>query len=998
MDRSVPGPSPVKSVVQTRTVLGFGLLLGAVLAIGLGWWVVSDRQNRLQAAERQSQALAVGVERAIGLELRNLERALRGIASDAARLSAAAPDQAPAPIGDLIADVASRHHELESIVLVDARGRALTSGRGDPDFARWNASAGASEPGHLRLGPLQWLEDGRPVLPLVLPLSVQGDSAPRWLLARLDARALQALIDGLDSGRDGTLGVVGPNGQLLVRSLGGKPSREGIGMRIAMPGPGELDTRPQASVSQRTSEVDGLRRVVAARVLPDYPLRVWAGLSTEQVLLPWHRFVAIAALLYVLYWAMLLVLLRVVRRADRDQRRMLEQLRRNSEHLHLAQHTGKVGAWAMEQGGRQVVWGADVGQMFGLGQAQPASLLAFIRHVHVRDRRMLAQRFISAWRARGAFSCEFRLVTQDGAERWAVARGGVVAGAGGGLRMTGTLVDISERMEAQSRLSDAERQFRLIFDRNPLPFWVHDARTRRFLEVNRAATLQYGFSREEFLTMQLADICPAGLPGGSGVVQGLAAGFEDSHVSQHRRKDGSTLQARVYVSDIRFGGHEAKLVLSEDISERLEYEKELAYRARHDQTTGLINVQTLSDRLDQGQHPGYQVLYLQLRGLQPIRDALGRQTADDVLRTLAARLQLWAQQFGLAAHQPDEDFVLAVLHAERLQPAIEAAIEAVREPVGDGDGSMQRLEARFGLAGDEGGGLRAENIIDNAALAAHALDSSAFEISRYDGALARRYSERLRMAGRLRTALEHGEFDLHFQPIVRTLDGSVAALEALVRWPQRDGTQIAPADFIPLCEDIGLIVPLGNWILRRAAQAQAWLRRQGCGDLPVAVNVSTLQVLQADLPSELEQACAQAGISPRALHMELTESVMMHRPEQSMAAMQRLRDAGVCISLDDFGTGFSSMSYLRHLPLSSIKLDRTFVRDVDRDPRNASICKSLLMLGHSLGLEMIAEGVERPEELEWLRRHGCEQVQGFLLGRALPLELALQRVRGVALG
>jgi EAL domain-containing protein (putative c-di-GMP-specific phosphodiesterase class I) len=228
-------------------------------------------------------------------------------------------------------------------------------------------------------------------------------------------------------------------------------------------------------------------------------------------------------------------------------------------------------------------------------------------------------------------------------------------------------------------------------------------------------------------------------------------------------------------------------------------------------------------------------------------------------------------------------------------------------------------------------------------------------------------------------------------------DGSVAALEALVRWPQRDGSQIPPNDFIPLCEDTGLIVPLGNWILRRAAQAQAWLQRQGCGDLPIAVNVSAVQMLQADLSGELEIACAQAGISPRALHMELTETVVMNRPEQGMAMMQRLRDAGVCISLDDFGTGFSSMSYLRHLPLSSIKLDRAFVRDVDRDERNASICSALLMLGHSLGLVMIAEGVERPEELEWLRRHGCDQVQGFLLGRPQPLELALQRVQGLAL-
>ncbi len=677
---------------------------------------------------------------------------------------------------------------------------------------------------------------------------------------------------------------------------------------------------------------------------------------------------------------------------------MMDDLQRSTEHLRLAQHTGKVGAWAMEQGTRELVWGGDISQMFGLGDAPSASLRLFGRHVHPRDRRMLLRRFVIAWRSCGAFSSEFRLVADDGAERWVVGRGGVVQDEAGRLRMTGTLVDISERMEAMSRVTDAERQFRLIFDRNPLPFWVHDARTQRFLEVNRAASLQYGFGREEFLTMQLSDICPGGMPDISGRVQGTAAGFDDAHVSQHRRKDGSTLQARVYGSDIRFGGHEAKLVLSEDVSERLQYERELAYRARHDQTTGLINVQTLTDRLDQGQHPGYQVVYLQLRGLQPIRDSLGRETADDVLRTLAARLQQWADDFGLAAHQPDEDFVLAILDPQRSNAALEAAIEAVREPIGQSDGSMQRLDARFGLAEDDGSGQRAERVIDNAALASHALESAAFEISRFDGALARRYSDRLRMAGRLRAAIEQNEFELHFQPIVRVSDGSVAALEALVRWPQHDGSDIPPGDFIPLCEDTGLIVPLGNWILRRAAQAQAWLQQQGCQELPVAVNVSAIQMLQADLPCELEAACTLAGIAPHALHIELTESVVMNRPEQGMAAMQRLREAGVCISLDDFGTGFSSMSYLRHLPLSSIKLDRAFVRDVDRDERNASICRALLLLGHSLGLVMIAEGVERPEELEWLRRHDCDQVQGFLLGRPQPLEATLLRVRGPAAG
>lgn len=994
MDRLDSRHRPFRSVVQVRTVLRFGLLLAVALAVGLGYWVASDRCNRLEGAERQSQALVAGLERVLTLELRNIERAMGGIASDAGQLMDTVPGQAPALISESIAGVVGRHREIQSIVLVDGRGTALTRGQGDANFSAWIDTAAHGQGNTLRFGQPAQVEGGRWVLPIAMPMPGSGNVPRRWLLTRLYTDELQAMVDGLDAGRDGLASIVGPGDVILARSLLHPPGI--IGRHVAGPSPQEL--RGDASqILERTSEIDGVRRVMAVRALKLYPLQVWAGLSTRQVLVPWVRFLGVAVMLYLLYWAMLLVMLRAVRRVDCDQRKMLHQMQRNSEHLRLAQHTGKVGAWALEHGSSDLTWGGDISSVFGLGGEETSSLRTFGRHVHVQDRGMLWRRFVSAWRSHSAFSSEFRLVADDGTERWVVARGGVVQDESGALRMTGTLVDISERMEAMSRVTDAERQFRLIFDRNPLPFWVHDAHTLRFLEVNRTASLQYGFSREEFLTMQLRDICPGGLPEAGGLVRSAAAGFEDAHVSQHRRKDGSTLQARIHGSEIRFGGRDARLVLAEDVSERIEYERELAYRARHDQTTGLINVQTLSDRLDQGQAPGYQVVYLQLRGLQPIRDSLGREAADDVLRTLAARLQQWADDFGLAAHQPDEDFVLAILHPQRSAAALEAAIEAVREPIGDSDGSMQRLDARFGLAEDDGSGHRAERIIDNAALAAHALESAAFEISRYDGALARRYSDRLRLAARLRAAIEQNEFELHFQPIVRVADGSVAALEALVRWPQRDGGDIPPGDFIPLCEDTGLIVPLGNWILRRAAQAQAWLQRQGCDDLPVAVNVSAVQMLQADLPGELEAACAQAGISPSALHMELTETVVMNRPEQGMAAMQRLRDAGVCISLDDFGTGFSSMSYLRHLPLSSIKLDRTFVHDVDRDERNASICRALLQLGHSLGLVMIAEGVERPEELEWLRRHDCDQVQGFLLGRPQPLELALQRVQGVAL-
>lgn len=978
--------------MRARSVLAFGLMSGLVLGAALGWWVLSDRHNRLRAAARQAQAIAMGTERVVTLELRNIERAMTGIADDASELMATVPGQAPMLIAESIAGVVSRHREIQSIVLVDAQGTALAGGEADPALPVWIASATHGRGSRLLFGPPHQRADGQWILPLAMPMPPVEGRPPQWILTRLSIDELQTMLEGLETGREGIASIVGPGDVLLARN---RPTpHDVVGTRVA--GPTSRELTGDAEIPQRHSEIDGVRRVVAVRMLARYPLQAWAGLSTGEVLAPWYRLLGAITLLYLLYWAMLLLMLRILSRADHQQREMLHSIQRGREHLQLAHDTGKVGAWAMEQGSRVLAWGGDIDRLFGLEGAQITSLRAFSRRVHPQDRRVLLHRFAQAWRNDGAFSSEFRLVADDATQRWVAARGGVVQDAAGHLRMTGTLVDISERMDALTRVTDVERQFRLVFERNPLPSWIHDTHSQRFLDVNRAAMQQYGFSREQFLALGVEDICPGGLPETDDLPQG-ALGFEDAHLMQHRRSDGSALQARVYRSRIGFGGRDAWLVLSEDVSERLEYERELAYRARHDQTTGLLNVQTLGDRLDEGHHPGYQVVYLQLRGLQPIRDSLGREIADNVLRMLSARLQQWADEFGLVAHQPAEDFVLAIVQPQRAQQALEAMIEAVREPVGPSDGSMQRLDARFGLAVDEGNGQRAERVIDNAALAAHALESSAFAISRYDGALARRYSDRLRMVARLRQAIEQNAFELHYQPIVRVADGSVVALEALVRWPQAEGVFVAPGDFIPLCEDTGLIVPLGRWILHQAAQAQAWLQRQGCGELAVAVNVSAVQVLEGDLPGDLDSACRHAGIAPHALQMELTETALMKRPELGLAAMQALRQAGVHLSLDDFGTGFSSMCYLRHLPLSSIKLDRAFVREVDRDPRNASICRALLQLGHSMGLSMIAEGVERPEELDWLRRRGCDQVQGYLLGRPQPLEQVLQRVQGISL-
>jgi EAL domain-containing protein (putative c-di-GMP-specific phosphodiesterase class I) len=259
--------------------------------------------------------------------------------------------------------------------------------------------------------------------------------------------------------------------------------------------------------------------------------------------------------------------------------------------------------------------------------------------------------------------------------------------------------------------------------------------------------------------------------------------------------------------------------------------------------------------------------------------------------------------------------------------------------------------------------------------------------------MAQRATDRLHMAARLHRAIDAGALALYYQPVRRVGDGSAVALEALLRWPLREGGFVPTMDFIRIAEDTGLIVPLGRWVMRQAAATQRMLSEAGLGTVPIAVNVSLAQCLHADLVGDVQAALREYRLERGALQVELTESILMTRPEELAAMLMRLRMLGVCVALDDFGTGYSSMAYLRHLPLDKLKIDRAFIANVDSDPRSAAICEAMLALGHGLGLEVVAEGVERQAQFDWLAAHDCEQVQGYGLDMPMPQEKLLDCLR-----
>lgn len=965
-----------------------GVTLGMLMMLGLGLLLWQDRELRIVSAQRQALALSTGVDRLLRQEFGSLERAMRGIGADAASYGDAAPGQSEALLREAIAGVVSRRAELESLVLVDSQGRALMDGQGDNSLPEWRARAA---PGRLAVGGLE--ADGRGGWRLRVGLPFGDARDGRWLLGRLHIVAIQRMIADLDVGRDGQVTVLDRTGVVVARARGGERY---IGKRTRLP-PELRDARGTAS-GLRVSQIDGVQRLSGFSATSGYDLVVVAGLGLREALVPWYRNASIVLGFVLLYWLGLGYFLLRLARGERLREALLAELEEQADWLDQAQRASRTGVWRMEADGVHIKVSAHTAAMYGFeAEAGVRPLADFFARMHPDDRPRVQQAFAHTLETGAPYYAEFRVRPRPGVERWVRERGGRVTDSQGAARITGTVVDVTEGHEAQARVERAEAQFRALFERNPLPFWVFDLRTLRFLAVNDAAVAAYGYSQEEFRRMTILDIRP---PEDR---EEVAAAMERRDARQdvdgvwtHLRRDGSRLDVRVFSSGIEFGGRAARLVLAEDVSDRVAYERDLAWRATHDDLTALLRLPALIEELNARQVDDgrYAVAFVRVRGMELITPTLGARTSELLLRELASRIEMLGRRFGLCGFWPGESFVVVALDAGQRDEMLAALEQAVDAPV-DTEGGAHPVEASIGIAEGPEAGEGAEQVIGHAALAALQARHDQLPVLPYDRGMAEQATERIALARRLRHALENEEFELHYQPIRRLSDDRVVALEALLRW-RLEGQLVSPAVFVPIAEASGLIVPIGCWVLEQAASCHVRLQDRALREVSIAVNVSAVQLLGESLSEVVRQVQQEHQLPPGALHVELTESVVLRQPQTARARMLELREAGVSISIDDFGTGFSSMAYLRNLPLDYLKIDRSFVQDVDSDERNASICRALIALAHGLGLGTIAEGVEKPAELEWLRANGCDQAQGYLLGRPAPLDQLLESIGGEA--
>jgi diguanylate cyclase (GGDEF)-like protein/PAS domain S-box-containing protein len=552
---------------------------------------------------------------------------------------------------------------------------------------------------------------------------------------------------------------------------------------------------------------------------------------------------------------------------------------------------------------------------------------------------------------------------------------------------------------AQRRaLEKSRQQMRDLVENMPVILHAYDTEGR-ILAWNRRAEEVSGFDKEEVL--------------GNNAV--LAQMFPDSdyreQLLQECRSGGATYQHRIrpMVSKQRYEHQVAWYNISQkvpisgwanwgiglDMTEQMVVQKELEHMATHDELTDLPNRALLRDRLNhaltdvQRNNRRGALLLLDLDHFKMVNDSHGHPVGDQLLREVGLRLSDCLKSTDTLARLGGDEFVVLLERIEHVEEAALVAERLLNALVNKPFflyGNEIRVRTSIGITVFPDDDVRLDELMKNVDLALYAAKQDGRNRYHfYSRVMHNKLRWQYRVAEKLRSALEAESFSLHYQPQVRLQDRAVVGVEALLRWNAFDEVPLSPAAFIPIAENMGLMPSLGKWVVKSACQ-QAALWQMRFPHLPVAINLSSVQLYQPNLVESLLDVMQEQKVNPENIEFEITESAVMRNMDSAIATMRRLRHEGFNISLDDFGTGYSSLSYLKRFPVGKIKIDQSFVKGIETDPVDAAIVRSVINLGHSLNMKVLAEGVETQGQLQRLGDEGCDYIQGFYYSRPLAAD------------
>ncbi|TDK23293.1 EAL domain-containing protein [Luteimonas aestuarii] len=687
-------------------------------------------------------------------------------------------------------------------------------------------------------------------------------------------------------------------------------------------------------------------------------------------------------------------------RRKRSERTHLAQLRDREERLKLA-------LWATGER----YWDYDVatGKLHRLLLDAPGRMaedaVAVSAVVHPDDHAATLERLDAYLSGEtSTFLAELRVADGNGGWIWMRARGRIVAKGpdGRARRIAGTALNITA-----TRAAERERQIASEVLRSMNEAVSVLDRNFDFISVNAAFSRMTGYQESEIV-------------GRNGSV--LDSLQHDSAFYQHireqisrsgrwsgeiwqRRKDGEEFLCSIESSTVhdRNGELVLHVAVLNDITQQKRAEQELRYLANFDTLTNLPNRSLLSDRLSRAIVRAHRednriaVLFLDLDRFKDINDSLGHAAGDRILRAAAARLQQTVGLHHTVARLGGDEFTVVLENLESPEDADKVAREiimAFEAPLLLDDRREIAISPSIGISLYPDHAQVPTELLkqaDTAMYQAKAAGRRTF--MRYDDAMDLVVRQRATISGALRKVLDRGELHLVYQPRLALDSSRITGVEALLRWSSDEHGEIAPTDFIPMAEESGLILEIGEWVLREACLTLHRWHQHGLGQLSMAVNVSVLQLLRGDFPEVVARVLQDIGLPPSALELELTESVLMANAEHTAVKLQAFRTLGVSLAIDDFGTGYSSLAYLKRLPITTIKIDKAFIGDLTHDPEDAAITSTVITMAHSLGLNVVAEGVETEAQMRFLASHRCDEIQGFWLSQPLDAHACLAFIR-----
>nr|WP_321239482.1 EAL domain-containing protein [uncultured Tolumonas sp.] len=563
--------------------------------------------------------------------------------------------------------------------------------------------------------------------------------------------------------------------------------------------------------------------------------------------------------------------------------------------------------------------------------------------------------------------------------------------------------NITERKKRELALIESESRFSTVFNKNPMAIGISNYVSEQFIDVNEAFLQLFGYERKDVIGHTATELGLWVYPEEKARMYTSLCehGQIQNQELMFRTKTGETGDVLLSAELINISGEQCVLRMLSDITEKKKAERVIDYLAHHDALTGLPNRLLVRDRVEQAiaaaKRDGHKValLFMDLDNFKSINDSLGHASGDVLLEVISHRLRESIRGTDTVSRFGGDEFLVVLSHITTSDAVVficSKILEDITKPARI-DGHELSTSCSIGVTVYPDDGDDFDTLLRKADSAMYyAKDAKGNTYRFFDSKMNADVMEQIELRNGLRVALERNEFVLHYQPQIDLSNNAVIGAEALIRWQHPEFGLLPPGKFITLAEESGLIVPIGEWALREACrQAMAW-REQGLPDLVMAVNLSAIQFRRGNLEETVISALKDSGLDPQFLELELTESILIGDTENVLQTVQRLKTLGIKLSLDDFGTGYSSLSYLKRFAVDKVKIDQSFIRDMDKNPSDAAIVRAIIQMSKSLGLRTIAEGIEEEYLVKYLQIYHCDEAQGYYYSRPIPSDDFVQWV------